>query len=303
MLNAGCNEQFLNDYHFENTVTVNVFFSPQDTFRLNLSYSENPYEWETDSLIDDAEIYLKLPDNSVKQIYRDTMIYGHRTAPFSGYYKLSEPIPFQPGGYQLTILVPDHEKITSIDSIPEPVKIDYCRFYPDTVNDNSYFILGLTDPVDENNYYAVSVNTHWYYTTWYGDLDSTGGGYYSQVHSTIYNERINSDNFYVDAVITRSLPQIIFSDARLSNETHEMQLRITCNAATKYMESDSLVFDVQLHSISKTYYDYAVDYYEQNMVEKEFYVDPVTVYSNIEGGYGIFAGYNTSTIKVAYIPE
>ena len=37
-----------------------------------------------------------------------------------------------------------------------------------------------------------------------------------------------------------------------------------------------------------------------SITEIDFYVDPVSVFSNVQGGYGIFAGYNTSEKKIVY---
>jgi hypothetical protein len=32
-----------------------------------------------------------------------------------------------------------------------------------------------------------------------------------------------------------------------------------------------------------------------------FYGDPVTMYSNVIGGYGIFAGYSQTNLKIDYV--
>ena len=167
----GCEQHYRYDVDYEEVVTVNAYLSSQDLFWVNLSFSENPYEMDGDSFILDAKVYLELPDKTVKEAFRDTIRDNYKWS-VDQYYELDEETVFQPGEYKLTVEVPGYKTLYASDSIPEPVGITSCRFYPDTLTSNSYFLLNLIDPVDEENYYAVTLDVHRYDSC--GIMDSIG---------------------------------------------------------------------------------------------------------------------------------
>jgi hypothetical protein len=289
------------DLSSKKDIIVNGFFSSIDTFRVNLSYSENISVFQKDSFINNAEIFLELPDHSVLELTRDHFKYGPSLSEASGYYKSPGIIPYEAGEYKLQVNVPNYDAIIATDIIPKPIAINYYSFHIDTIGNSSFFLLGFRDPATEENYYAISLNIFEYFTTWFSDKDSLAGGYYSQINSSIYNASINSSNTFVDASIKGGLAQIIFSDRNLSHSPDKTIIRIDYEGPKPYYsEDDSVIFELQLLSISKKYYDYSIDYYLQDESEKQFYTDPVNVYSNIKGGYGIFAGYNRSTARIVY---
>ena len=117
---------------------------------------------------------------------------------------------------------------------------------------------------------------------------------------TIYNAYISSTNSFIEASIPGGLRQILFSDRNIPHSPDKTALRIKLDLIPNYSNYDSILFKLRLNSISKAYYDYSITYFKQNLAEKDFYADPVRVYSDVQGGYGIFAGYNTTEAKLIY---
>lgn len=56
---------------------------------------------------------------------------------------------------------------------------------------------------------------------------------------------------------------------------------------------------LELWAFSPAYYQYQVDYTEQEALGQDPFAQPVNVSGNIEGGYGIWGGYQVRSIKVA----
>lgn len=62
------------------------------------------------------------------------------------------------------------------------------------------------------------------------------------------------------------------------------------------------LISVQLRNVTKEYYDFrsTLLYNTYNQVENMIYGtgEPMNVYSNVENGYGIFAGFNNSIVTM-----
>ena len=64
---------------------------------------------------------------------------------------------------------------------------------------------------------------------------------------------------------------------------------------------DNLKAYFKLSTISEEYYLYGKSYVEQSeAIDFSLFVEPVSVFSNINNGYGIFAGYGQCTDSVFY---
>jgi hypothetical protein len=144
-----CEGNYLIDLPDENKIViVNGFFSPDDTLRLHLSFSESVYKMENDSFINNANVSITLPDNSTLSLSADlTRYFEYKHISQNGYYRLNDLLPFQPGEYTLKI---SHEKDTiyARDIIPNVVPIDNAEYYFDSINDLPYLLVSFTDPAD-----------------------------------------------------------------------------------------------------------------------------------------------------------
>ena len=66
-------------------------------------------------------------------------------------------------------------------------------------------------------------------------------------------------------------------------------------------KSDNLMAYFKLCTISEEYYLYGKSYTEQhNSIDFSMFVEPVSVFSNINNGEGIFAGYGQCIDSVYY---
>lgn len=277
-------------------VIINGFMCPNDTTRINVSLIKNMWDYSKDSFICNAQVCLKTPDGSVLHLGYDTCKY-HLWTSNKGFYKLPSLVPYKTGLYELSVTIPDKGTFVAKDSIPAAVPVKYCTLSYDSLQKYYSVQVHFSDPADALNYYSFSVNSFSYYTTWIyqhvGDSTEYNGC------NRHYNVELSSQNTFVEAPVFSSLNQLVFSDKTFNGES-DVALSAILEASFQG-NYDSTVFSIQLHSVSKAYYNYAITYYKQNQAEKDFYAEPVSVYSNIEDGYGIFAGYNTSEAKIKYV--
>lgn len=283
---TACEDDLKEDSSSSGSISVNGFLSPQDTFRINISYLKSMWGYVKDSFVTDAKVQLILPDQSVQTMEYDSMKYLPPTWKKKGFYKAPALIPYYPGLYTLQVETAGNKTIIARDSIPAPVPLTGCSLILDTVQKKCQLQIRFSDPPERENYYAVSVNET--------SFDINGG---SGTHDNI---ELSSPNTFIEAPVGGPLDQLVFSDKTFDTGTQIVDILTPWCYGNPYGELDSIQFDVQLHSISKAYYDYSISFYKQNQAEKDFYAEPVSVYSNTEGGYGIFAGYSTSTLSATF---
>ncbi len=97
--------------------------------------------------------------------------------------------------------------------------------------------------------------------------------------------------------------KLFFSDELTEGDTLERDIYF----AQKIGGSDPRVFSsfnsiyLKLCTISEEYYLYAKSYADQSFaIDYSLFVEPVSVFTNVHNGYGIFAGYGQCVDTVLY---
>lgn len=266
---------------------VNCLFSPRNPFSVVISLpalpTDSTYEYITNAEVtitgdDGSNFFLMLRDNG---IYTDTLVFP------------------KPGiQYTLMVNVPGYEQITASDKIPtsgtQPLAYRMeKRFYTDPIDgsggldDQYYQNLELTlknDPVT-TDYMGISVVYTWSYWRYNNDFTSKDTiirndlAYIESTDPVFTAEGL--DNYYEDSAT------LLFRDKLFDNETETVNIQI-------YSKSDKYRLHFYLFSPScyEYFHSWTIHSYTQSYDFWEVY-EPLPMYSNIENGYGIFAGYTT----------
>lgn len=283
---CSCKEELLLNESSKAPV-INCFFNPDENMRVNLSETYNAIGDDTISYIYNANLALYNNDNNLlKQLIPEKVT--EDGAGSKGYY-YSDTLCIQAKKkYTLIYKQADGTIVKGSDEVPASVAIKEIKDTAVTFDNNKnkcrlVCTLTFNDPQDEINYYAVAVNIR-------------------AMNELFPYQQFTCNSPLIEAVISNNnLPcyQMIFSDKKMKASQNTIQLDIN-NYITGYSESVPITFEIMLFSISKNYYTYALSFYKQILANKDFYSEPSSVYSNIENGYGIFAGYSKSvkTVKV-----
>ena len=282
---TSCENNNDNYSSYTEDVAVNGFLSPQDTFRVNLSYIKNIWGYRVDSFITDADIELILPDQKILKLEYDSMK-SYVSNKKQGFYKATELIPYSQGHYTLKIELADNKVIFATDSLPHAATLTEYKYFFDTINNKYQLQLQFQDNKEKIEYYSISLSI------------TNFQGFYQTKHD---NFGISSPNTFIEAPIWGPLNQFVFTNKSFEPGIQNVDINLDGWTKNHFANLDSIQFNIKLHSISKAYYDYAISFYKQNQAEKDFYAEPVSVFSNIDGGYGIFAGFNTVEAKIIFI--
>ena len=201
-------------------------------------------------------------------------IYSIREQYLRGFY-LQNPLSITPGHtYRLEAIHPDYEMASASVMIPQAVPLQAVSISPNAAVDiegSTYAGVSLEfeDPIGAN-YYHIEARV----------VDISSRGDTSQYKAYLYN---------LDAIQNAS-----FQESRVfDDQTFEGTKR----GITFYVDSwdlDSSYSDrklyVRLNATSESFYRYANSYdkfiFNQDLGIGIFPTEPITIYSNIEGGYG-----------------
>ncbi len=152
-----------------------------------------------------------------------------------------------------------------------------------------------------------------------------GGGYayfnINEASSSIYfKDNANEENYYVlnhkvlvnsvngngehGVYISSTIPGaeiinnlIFFTDQTFNGKDYLIQYDWESSGNLQDAKSDKVISEYNLVSLTKDYYRYLVSYNSYLQNKDNPFADPVQVYNNIFGGYGIFAGSSSSSIS------
>ena len=267
-------------------LVVNSLFTDGQRIRVHLSKTASAFEYSTPT-VENGLIRLFCNDEEI-----DTLIFNN------GYY-YSNINAEQGEKYSLTISVPEMESVSSEDIIPEKTLIEsYVHRDSVMMNDNNYPVmqleLGFTDKPGRD-FYELSIAAD-YYVAGFNYRHNVGFKY-------------STDPVLVSTgLLDYYAESIVFTDELFDGEQTSIKANYWIQTGEMPLigegpEYGYLLF-VSLRSISESYYNYIRKQiiYQYNLESNIFtgLPDPVHMYSNITGGYGIFAGYSSDnkTINV-----
>jgi hypothetical protein len=190
--------------------------------------------------------------------------------------------------YKLTVDYKDLASVEAETTIPEGVEI---ASWDTSKIMNEWGIEGLKlnvvfdDPADQENIYGYSV-----YLTYkefdYLNMRPTGKwltqiGYVSEGEDTF----IEDENHYYGG-------KTYFEDHIFNGQRKTLDLRLY---GFDYLLSDTIRVDINLEQVSPEFYKYVVSNEAYQRSHRNPFSEPVQVYTNIKGGFGIFSSYSVNT--------
>lgn len=246
-------------------LVVNSFIAPGEPLSLKLSASSFLLVNNTNG-IEDALVLLYENDQFV-----DTLI-PHE----GGYYSSGEFIPTANKSYEIRIDHPDYPSVSAQDYLPEAVPILLTSWTRDVyVDEEGYHMnriaITFQDPAEVDNYYELIIHNI-----------GTGSFLSGSISNDTLITREDDEDFYSSTTL--------FRDEGIEGELYELE--VFCG----YSSSNSLAYLIEFRTISKPFYDYKkslmrhlfnqyMDFWDQGI--------PVDLKTNIENGYGVFAGFSS----------
>ncbi|MEM6963707.1 MAG: DUF4249 domain-containing protein [Bacteroidota bacterium] len=279
----------------EQKLAVVCNFSPDEPFLIELTKSQKLFGENKNDLVEGAQVTL-FADNQLSE----TILPSPTSTSSKGKYESETITPVADEFYTLKIAVPGVAPITATSSIPKPIEIAHFavgavnEFEPNEENFIQEYEVRLSfqfaDPEGEDNYYQVN---------FYQEVESrsNSGG------SNVIKEIIPSFGYsWIDERLTTNFNLIdgglLFRDFTFDGTTQDFlfQPLFRYNFAN-YKKPDRII--IQLRTVSEEYYQYYTSVYRQQSQGNVPFTDPVDIFSNIEGGHGVFAGFSKDEVRQA----
>jgi hypothetical protein len=248
-------------------LVVNAVFNPDSLFTVDLSSSQSVFSDSAHRPVTDATVQVYQGGQHVFDV-------AHKGA---GIYQADrKPETLQ--HYTLRVSAPGHAAVKAASHVPAaPLLRDLkAARVPATADRDAGIRLSfvLDDTPGQDNYYYIQAYTP--------DTDHINGGAYNRALSIQFNTTIKPE-FAMEN-------RWFFSDKLFNGQKLPLELLLE--------SSQREVRHVQIAHITKEYYDY-VRTLEKQAYRDNFGIIPIPVANNIEQGMGLFAGYNSVTIKIA----
>ena len=193
--------------------------------------------------------------------------------------------------YSVSVEKQGFETVTAKGVIPEKVTIENCKLIPFAGIDQdklafSQISVSFDDPADQTNYYEIMV------------LGYMNENDKKKLYTT--DKVITSESYYPSQVdfAANQPKRLLFSDKLINGENHVVDLTYKCpqeGQSGGLAIIPHLIF-LSFRSVSESYYRYYTNLFKQiNNREIDMLfgmAEPSPVYTNIENGYGVFAGYS-----------
>ena len=271
--------------HEPKLVVISLFTDGQ-RIRVHLSKTASAFDYSTPT-VENGLVRLFCNDEEI-----DTLIFNN------GYY-YSDVVALRNEKYSLFVSVPDMESVSSEDIIPEKTFIEsYVHRDSIMMDDNNHPVMQLElEFTDEPgpDFYELSVIAD-YYVAGFNYRHSIGFKY-------------STDPVLVSTgLLDYYAESIVFTDELFDGEQTSIKANYWIQTGEMPLIGEGpeygYILFVSLRSISESYYNYIrKQIIYQYSLESNIFTglpDPVHMYSNITGGYGIFAGYSSDnkTINV-----
>ena len=270
----------------EPVLVVNSLFTDGQRIRVHLSKTASAFDYSTPT-VENGLVRLFCNDEEI-----DTLIFNN------GYY-YSDVVALRNEKYSLFVSAPEMDDVSSEDSIPEKTMIEsYVHRDSIMMDDNNHPVMQLElEFTDEPgpDFYELSVIAD-YYVAGFNYRHSVGFKY-------------STDPVLVSTgLLDYYAESIVFTDELFDGEQTSIKANYWIQTGEMPLIGEGpeygYILFVSLRSISESYYNYIrKQIIYQYSLESNIFTglpDPVHMYSNITGGYGIFAGYSSDnkTINV-----
>ncbi len=266
-------------------LVINSVFESDSTFKVHVSSSRSVIDTSSFENIVDAVVTIKDGNGNVIEVLNHVV---------NGFYK-GLVLPEENTTYILEVNHPNYAKITASDSLPSPIIINSVDTSTilDPINGNRLRIsMNFDDPENNQNYYLLetySVNEYLIVE----NLD------------TIEYELDTTKQFMVltDEVFQNGgspwRDQGLFNDLLFNGQNKTLEIEIPnenwSGSEDGYDWSyKTLTLRLYLHNITISYYYYRTSLELFQNASGNPFAQPVQVYSNIENGFGVFAGSQIS---------
>ena len=266
-------------------LVINSVFESDSTFKVHVSSSRSVIDTASFNNIDDAIVSIKDDNENIIETLNHIE---------NGFY-IGQTFPQENQTYILEVNHPDYADITASDSLPSPITINSVDTSTiiDPINGNRLQIsMNFDDPENTQNYYLIET----YSVNEYLVIKNSDTTEY-ELDTTKQFMVLTDEVFQNGGSPWRE--QGLFNDLLFNGQNKTLELEIPNDSWSGSEDGydwsyQTLTLRLYLHNITLSYYYYRTSLELFQNASGNPFAQPVQVYSNIENGFGVFAGSQIS---------
>ncbi len=270
----------------EPQIVVNSNFAPGQPFRVSLTKSKNVLTTEAEEFVNNAVVKVFDPQGVELDELR---LINFRTP----YYESRSLSPESGKVYRLEISIPGQPQIIAEDIVPLPValkaiEMDTIEIFGE-VDERIYKVeidVNFEDPIGAQDYYHLSLYNHIDDGSMESMFDGDGPNDGKKRLAPLMP--LESDKANPAVTFHYEDGGVLFTDEDFDGQ--EASLKFYSLLSLNNEAHKGKVVG-ELRTVSKAYYLYHTSLSRQIANKDRPFVEPISVYSNIENGLGIFSGY------------
>ena len=253
-------------------LVLNCLFSQDAVFKVHLS--------KTAPILNDFPVIVR---EAIVQLYENELFIEELT--FDGNIYTSTILPKTNKNYHIKVNTPEFENITAYDYTPSKPNLISVAFNENAYTDEEGYEMGqltieFKDNPNKKNYYEI--------VFFVKDNNSFFTPY--------YDEKNNDPVLLNEEILAYEPESLMFSDELFNGTAYTLKIN-SGNLFDSNDEPSELNFIFR--HITENYYKYKkrliLHKYNQEHDVWDGVGEPISMYTNIENGYGIFAGYSEIT--------
>jgi len=263
-------------------LVINALFNTDSLWSIEVSESQYIYDTITLPLIDNAEVSITDSDNNTITL----------TNQGEGIYTSASEKPVIGKEYTLNVTHGVHENVKAKSKLPDQLIINSINWdNPVYVDGDLYRKINVSfKDTPEDDYYLITLSGDFYAIEKdeFGNMDTTLENY--AVYFSTQNAAVdNPDDYMYQSSIS-------FTDGLFNGTDYTIDLLISdyyfgSEDGKDQMDALQKIF-ISFSRISQEYYWYETSY-QAYLNSQWSFAQPVQVYTNIENGLGVFAGFST----------
>jgi len=265
--------------HDKESLVVNSIFAADSLWQVSVSYDRAILDTHPFKIVEDADVVIYDESGPVETLKLNNQESYYRSA-------ANKPVPGK--RYEIRVSAPGHDPVSAFAYTPRATEIVSVKTRDTFINDHpaTAFDITIQDDPSVENYYRVFVATESY-------------NFYPNTNApTLFYSRMSleSDDPLLADENNLSEGGVLIKDALFNGKEAKLSVKML-----QYGNgNDYGKIRVNVETLSREAYDYFITSQLQYNTSDDPLAQPVKVFNNVEGGFGIFAGYNQST---AYLQD
>lgn len=255
------------------------FISPQDTVlaaKIAMSEPQIVSSFAPSLVVKDAVVFLSDSTRTIQLIYDDKLNY-YRALP-QGRFSIRPGVT-----YRLTVSMTGNRRVTAEATVPHAVPVS--RIALDSVVTRNSANAALTNYTTTIFWNSPDKKTAENQTNYYRGWAEIDQAICEEGTGRVLENRLGRPTFFVDRETGRAGVE------RLMTGSHSLLTAPNTITRTNRIRVGLLTTD-------ENYYRYHTTLREQFTNQGQYFVEPTVLFSNIAGGYGVFAAYNGAYVTL-----